>query len=619
MKIERIRISNFRTIKELQLFPGKYIALLGPNNTGKTAVLEGLNLLLNPEFAMRSTTIDENDFFGRMYTGPDKSQAALPLGAPPTPAVPDDVRTESPQQSATEATFPTIAIEAVLAGLTAEQEDFFRDYLVPWRPEIREVTETTEQGVDPFLGAATAIRVAFEGRYNPADDDFICRTFFVTDSRLPLDDLPDFGRHHKRQIGFLIYRDFRGLTKPITLVPATLFGQLLSSQQADPRNFDRALSLIDGTLSPIAAEPDFASILNAYKSELERFLHLSTVSASALSFELTERTRRDIKETAQLYVLDEYSLPLQKMGAGTRSLAILAILTLIMRRRGRGILALEEPETFLFPHAQRRVIDECLDLADQILVTTHSPYVLERIPAEGVGRLERLPQGVLTWRPLDLANIKHLNLYSKRIRQSFCEALLGRGVLIVEGDSDRWWIYGTSRIMNKKSWNARKQDALELQGISTISADSNSDIPRLGAFFHQAGLQVICFADLVKDPNVVQELCLAPFSSIFSRYRGLEDLLASELPVDLARKTLTTGPNSRVSLLTKERVDNASEDEVKRMFCDFMIGNKGSSQLHEWIISQLDEPQIPKTLKELSDIASRIVGKEMAPCKMSLT
>ena len=58
------------------------------------------------------------------------------------------------------------------------------------------------------------------------------------------------------------------------------------------------------------------------------------------------------------------------MGAGTRSLAILAILTLIMRRRQRGILALEEPETFLFPHAQRRVMDECLDLADQTFVTT---------------------------------------------------------------------------------------------------------------------------------------------------------------------------------------------------------------------------------------------------------
>jgi putative ATP-dependent endonuclease of the OLD family len=617
MKIERIRISNFRTIKTLELFPGKHIALLGPNNTGKTAVLEALNLLLNPEYTMRSTTIDENDFFGRMYTAVVESGPVQP-NAPSSDSPASSDTNGEPQQNREEEDVPIISIEAVLSGLTAEEEDLFRDYLVPWKRDTRELVETADQGVDPFQGATTAIRVAFEGRYDLADDDFACRTFFVTDSRVPSSDCRDFSRNHKRQIGFLIYRDFRGLTKPLTLVRATLFGQLLSSQKADPRNFDEALSLVDGTLKPITAETEFASILSSYKSELERFLHLSTVSPSHLSFELTDRTRREIRETAQLYVRDEFSLPLQKMGAGTRSLALLAVLTLIMRRRGRGILALEEPETFLFPHAQRRVIDECLDLAHQTFITTHSPYVLERIPAEGVGRLERQSQGILTWRSLDLSSVKHLNLYSKRIRQSFCEALLGKGVLIVEGDSDRWWIYGTSRIMNRKMWNDRRQEALELQGISVVSAESNSDIAKLGRFFHEAGLQVVCFADLVNDPNVVQELCATPFSVLFSRYGGLEDLLAEEVPVELARIALAAAPHSRVLTLPQQRVDDSDDVTVKRLFRDFLAGNKGSAQFHEWLMSRLDETQLPRTLREITDITCRVVAKELPPCRMSL-
>jgi len=67
---------------------------------------------------------------------------------------------------------------------------------------------------------------------------------------------------------------------------------------------------------------------------------------------------------------DDAELPLHKAGAGTRSLATLAMLTLIVRRRGRGILALEEPETFLFPHAQRRIIDECIALSNHYAIRT---------------------------------------------------------------------------------------------------------------------------------------------------------------------------------------------------------------------------------------------------------
>jgi putative ATP-dependent endonuclease of OLD family len=613
MKIERIRICNFRTVKTLELFPGKHCVLLGPNNTGKTTVLEALNLLLNPEFSMRSTTIDENDFYGRAYraeselapSGTDNSQIASSSVSPQLDrcAVPSA---------------PIIRIEAVLCGLTPEDEDSFRDYLVPWKHDVRQVIETVDEGTDPFECAATAIRVAFEGQYDPAEDDFACRTFFVTDSRIPSSECREFYRDHKRQVGFLIYRDFRALTRPITLEPATLFGRLLSSQEADPRNFEIALSLLDGSLAPITTESEFESTLNSYKSELERFLHLSAATPGLLSFELTDKTRRELKETAQLYVRDEHELPLQKMGAGTRSLAILSILTLIMRRRGRGILALEEPETFLFPHAQRRVVDECLELADQTFITTHSPYVLERIPVEGVGRLERQPQGILTWKPLDIANVKHLNLYSKRIRQTFCEALLGKAVLIVEGDSDRWWIYGTSRIMNRQVWNARRQEALELQGICAVSAESNSDIAKLGHFFHQAGVHVVCVADHVKDRNVVSELCLAPFSAIFLRYRGLEELLAVELPLDLVYATLLRAPDSRVTLPNNNVVQTAAEDVVRQMFRELLIGNKGSSQFHEWIMSQLDEAHLPKTLKEIADVTSFLVSQQIHGCKISL-
>ena len=69
MQVVRIRIKNFRCVRESEIFPLSHNVLLGPNNIGKTTLLEALNLVLNPEFTYRSRVIDENDFYQRDYLG----------------------------------------------------------------------------------------------------------------------------------------------------------------------------------------------------------------------------------------------------------------------------------------------------------------------------------------------------------------------------------------------------------------------------------------------------------------------------------------------------------------------------------------------------------------------
>src|SRR5439155_10582919 len=113
------------------------------------------------------------------------------------------------------------------------------------------------------------------------------------------------------------------------------------SQDATPRNFESVLDRLHGSVSPLLDEPNFARVLNEYRQELLRYLPLANIGEGQLSLEATDRTREEVKSASQIYVEDEVSLPLQKMGAGTRSLGILAILLLIARKRGRGIIALE--------------------------------------------------------------------------------------------------------------------------------------------------------------------------------------------------------------------------------------------------------------------------------------
>jgi putative ATP-dependent endonuclease of OLD family len=581
MQIVRIDIRNFRCIREAVIYPTKDNVLLGPNNIGKTAILEALNLVLNPEVGARWKVIDENDFFERNYLPPNEEGEA-----------------------------PRIRIELVLSELTIADEDTFRENLVAWKADSQELIDSADEGSDPFANASPAIRVFFEGWYDQEEDEFASGTFFLREASLSREDCPGFTKQHKRHIGFLIYRDFRALTRPITLEPGNLFNTLLLSQEVRPKHFEEALHGVRNALDPMVQEPDFASLLSAYRTELERFLPLAGEEHPDLCFELTDMTREQVKSASQLYVSLDCRRPIQKMGAGTRSLALLAILTLIMRRRQGGILALEEPETFLYPHAQRRVIDESIALATQMFVTTHSPFVLERMPVEGVGRVVS-HAGKISWQPLSTENMKQINLYSKRLRQIHCEALMGRGVIVVEGDSDRWWLTGVSNAMNGHSWQNRVQEALELQGISIVSADTNGDIHKLCKFFHDSGLKALGLFDNTNQPSFLAEAMTSPYPCLFLQATGLEEVLSQHLRLDVLIEMLLRAPYSRAPLLDEDTVNGLDEAGVRQRSRDFLIVNKGTGPLHFWLIEQLGHDDFPDPLCAACDLTTAYVSQQM--------
>jgi putative ATP-dependent endonuclease of the OLD family len=588
MDIVRIAIRNFRCVKDAVILPVKSNVLLGPNNIGKTAVLEALNLVLNPEMGSRWKVIDENDFSERQY---------LPLYEV------DET--------------PCIRIELVLAGMTDDDENTFWQHIVPWRADTQQVVESVQEGADPFENAVSAIRVVFEGWYDPDEDEFDTATYFLRESSLNREECASFTKEHKRHIGFLIYRDFRALTRPISLEYGNLFNTLLRSQKIQPKHFEEALRGVNSALDSMAQESDFAELLSAYKTELELFLPLAGEEHPDLRFELTDLTRDQVKAASQLYVSTGCGRPIQKMGAGSRSLALLAVLTLIMRRRGSGILALEEPETFLYPHAQRRVIDECLSLASQMFVTTHSPFVLERMPVESVGRVEN-KAGSLTWRPMSTVQVKQINLYSKRLRQVHCEALMGRGVIVVEGDSDRWWLTGASNALNGQTRQNRRHEALELQGISVVSADTNGDIHKLSRFFHESGLRTIALFDNTNDPALVTEALDAQYPSFFFQANGLEEVLAKHLPIAVIRQMLSKAPHSRTQLLDETTVNALPEPDVRQRSKAFLIANKGSGPMHSWLIEEVQPSEFPAPLCSVCSLASAYMTQheEMGVCTL---
>lgn len=62
MRIERVRIQNYRSIKDCTFEPGDLCALIGGNNTGKSNILKAINLILGDRWP-GVNSIDDRDYF----------------------------------------------------------------------------------------------------------------------------------------------------------------------------------------------------------------------------------------------------------------------------------------------------------------------------------------------------------------------------------------------------------------------------------------------------------------------------------------------------------------------------------------------------------------------------
>ena len=105
----------------------------------------------------------------------------------------------------------------------------------------------------------------------------------------------------------------------------------------------------------------------------------------------------------------EKPLPAQYMSDGTMRLA--ALLTLLYEPDAAGLLGLEEPENELHPRLLYRLAEELIKASEtrQLLIATHSPYLLDAFEPEQVWILHRGPDGYTqATRTADIPNVKEL-------------------------------------------------------------------------------------------------------------------------------------------------------------------------------------------------------------------
>lgn len=520
MKIRQLEIENFRGIRAGKVVFSDNTLLVGGNNVGKSTVCEALDLVLGPERASRRPVVNEHDFHRSTYVDDDKK--AIP-----------------------------IIIRAVVIDLSDEVRRRFGGHLRRWNDTEHTFVDDLEDGADHAddEGVTWALPVSFRARYDAVEDEFEADTFF--EHPLPDPDQSDdedrdslgegrdrFTRAHKRLCGFVYLRTSRTGSRALGLQRGSLLDTVLRlNAKGSAEMWMETLRQMRDLDPAIGAIPDLESLLTQIRERAGGFVRLAD-NDDATTFFASDLTREHLREVVRLFVAtgpSDHPVPFTRQGTGTVNLLVFALLTMIadLKVRQSVIFAMEEPEIALPPHTQRRVARFVKREMGQAIVTSHSPYVIEQFEPNEIVMLSHESDGDVVGTPINPASIK-LKSYRSQRRQ-FSEAILSRGVLVVEGETEASILPIAAAVLEKSSADYIHPD---LAGVTIFTANGDRDVPRWAPILRALGKVPFGMVDKQGKPfNADNATALESFEEFWeSPVKGIEELIVSQVPTAVLRR-----------------------------------------------------------------------------------
>jgi hypothetical protein len=444
MQVVQLKIRGFRGVGSADIALGRHSVLVGPNNSGKTTIIEALALLFGRDRLVRRLT--EHDFHG---STPDEAARILCIGTV-TGFAPNDPNHHS-----------------------------------SWFSSERGVEKWFDPSAKTLSAAPDAqhcdlaLQIGFAARFDLDELEAETLRFFVDDEATLGDPFAEDAHlrtiHPKvlQELGFFLVPASRTWDRWISF-SSELFRRLVATRgdmpaQAVRAERQRLWTPPEGTR--LEDQPGLSEIVGAANDELRALM----ASAPRLQLRLTATDSDSVLESVVPHFVQEAgpTLPSQRQGTGLVSLQSLLLLMQFGKARAETgqsfVLAVEEPELHIQPSQQKRLVNRLNALCNQTIVTTHSPIVAAMFPAPDTLFIETRG-GVLNARalmsivPAQPSNHQQHLLFAWR--QKLVAALMHDCVLIPEGVSDVAWLEALQTALElQQGW---RDAAASVSSLSTF-------------------------------------------------------------------------------------------------------------------------------------------------------